>query len=216
MKKLLYIMCNSKPEHASASKTVGREFVKRFMLKNPEYQLDELDLYSADIPSLRSEYFGDRAKPVSGAAYQALGEDDKKAVDTIEQLSDQFLAADLYVIAAPMWSVSFPAKLKEYFDCVIIQGKTIDVDPQNNKVTGLLDDKERAMVYVQSSGGDFPMLLSSKLNHGITYTKDIFKFLGVKTFKKLLVEGTGDPEIGREAAIQKAIGEIDDLVESLS
>lgn len=46
MKKLLYITANSKPEELSASKTVGRAFVNKFIEKYTDFKLEELDLYS--------------------------------------------------------------------------------------------------------------------------------------------------------------------------
>lgn len=52
MRKLLYITVNTKPEELSSSKTVGREFVKRFLEKNHNYSLDEIDLYDFIFPFL--------------------------------------------------------------------------------------------------------------------------------------------------------------------
>ena len=43
----------------------------------------------------------------------------------IRALCDQFISANVYVIAAPMWSLSFPAPLKEYIDCIMQDQKTI-------------------------------------------------------------------------------------------
>ncbi|HAX71996.1 MAG TPA: FMN-dependent NADH-azoreductase, partial [Firmicutes bacterium] len=61
---------------------------------------------------------------------------------------DQFKEADVVIIAAPMWSLSFPAPLKEYLDCILQVGKTITFESHMPK--GLLDDKERTVIYVQS------------------------------------------------------------------
>ena len=52
MKKLLYITVNSKPEELSASKTVGRELVNKFLNNNTDFELEELDLYKCHIPRL--------------------------------------------------------------------------------------------------------------------------------------------------------------------
>ncbi|MBY6777406.1 NAD(P)H-dependent oxidoreductase, partial [Clostridium botulinum] len=55
MKKLLYITVNSKPENLSASKTVGRAFVNRFLEKHSDFEIEELDLYKCHIPRLEYE-----------------------------------------------------------------------------------------------------------------------------------------------------------------
>ncbi|HHY77153.1 MAG TPA: FMN-dependent NADH-azoreductase [Clostridiales bacterium] len=214
MKKLLYITANSKPEKLSASKTVGRYFVNRFIAKNPDYIVEELDLYTEYIPEINHIIFTKRAEPVSGAEYDKLSEKDKETVNRINALCDQFISADTYVIAAPMWSLSYPSVLKRYIDCIILNDKVIKVSPE--EVTGLLDDKERTMVYIQSSGGKYPKLLSGKFNHGIEYFEDLFKFLGIKRFEKILVEGVDDPDIGREKAITKACQDIESIIEKLS
>ena len=214
MKKLLYISVNPKPEDLSISKTVGREFVNRFLTKNSDYELEELDLYNENIPELNYKLFKGRADLVSGADYDSLTESDKKSVDRINFLSDQFLNADTYVISAPMWSLSFPSRLKSYMDCIILNGKVIDVSPE--EVTGLLKDKKRDMVYIQSSGGEYPKLLGSKVNHGVYYVKDIFKFLGINKFEKILVEGIDMPDIGKDIAMKKAFEDVEDVIDKLS
>ena len=214
MKKILYIMCNSKPEQESVSKTVGRLFVNRFLAENPDYSIEELDLYNEDIPEVNHKLFTGRAETVSGEQYNKLSEQDKKAVDRINFLSNQFLSADVYVIAAPMWSVSYPSRLKRYVDCIILNNKVIKVSP--TEVKGLLGDRERDMVYIQSSGGVYPKFFAGKFNHGVDYFHDIFKFLGIDRFEKILIEGVDMPDIGREKAINTAHKDIEHVIGKLS
>ncbi|MCY6369448.1 FMN-dependent NADH-azoreductase [Clostridium ganghwense] len=214
MKKLLYITVNSKPEEMSTSKTVGRKFVNHFLAKNTDYVVEELDLYNEDIPEVNHKLFKNRAETVSGAEYDALSEEDKRAVDRINVLCDQFLSADTYVVAAPMWSVSFPARLKRYVDCIVLNNKVIKISQE--EVTGLLNDKERDMVYVQSSGGVYPKLFSGNFNHGVDYFHDIFKFLGISKFEKILVQGVDMEDVGKDEAISRAYDDIDKVVEKLS
>lgn len=214
MKKLLYITANSKPENMSTSRTAGRQFINRFLAKNPDYTIEELDLYNSDIPEINHIIFKDRGKPASGQDYEALSDQDKAAVDRINALCDQFLSADFYVIAAPMWSISYPSRLKRYIDCIIINDRVIKVTPED--AWGLLDDKDRYMVYIQSSGGVYPKIFSGKFNHGVDYFHDIFKFLGIKKFEKILVEGVDDPSVGKDEALRKAYTEIDMVVDKLA
>jgi FMN-dependent NADH-azoreductase len=214
MKKLLYISVNTKPEHLSTCKTVGREFVNRFLAKNPDYELIENDICNEFVPELNYKYYKGRAELVSGEDYIKLTKEEKQAVDRINELSDQFVSADAYVIAAPMWSAFFPARLITYIDCVIQKDKVIKINDE--EVKGLLNDKDRKAVYIQSSGGVFPRILSGKINHGTNYIEDIFKFIGIKDFHKLMVEGTGKDEIGIEGAEGKAYEEMDKIINNMS
>ncbi|MVX63513.1 FMN-dependent NADH-azoreductase [Clostridium chromiireducens] len=213
MKKLLYITVNSKPEKLSASKTVGRELVNRFITKHSDFELEELDLYSCHIPRLEYEYFEKRNCMLKEEEFNKLNEHQKDEVHQIVKLANQFKAADLYVIAAPMWSLSFPSTLKEYIDCVVMEGKSIHIE--DDHVEGLLNDKQRGMVYIQSSGGSIPWYLRIVINKGLNYVHDIMKFIGIKRFEELLVDGTGTTEKEKKQAIQNAIGKIDDIIEEV-
>lgn len=213
MKKLLYITVNSKPEELSSSKTVGRELVNRFLKRYPEFQLEELDLYKCHIPRLEYEYFENRNCMINENDFNKLNEKQQEEVHKMVQLADQFKEADVYVIAAPMWSLSFPSTLKEYIDCVVMEGKTIHI--YDDQVEGLLNDKPRGMIYVQSSGGPIPWLLRIVMNKGLNYVHDIMKFIGIKRFEELLVDGTGSTEEEKIKAMENALKKIDSVIDEV-
>lgn len=214
MKKLLYITANPKHESLSVSKTVGREFVRRFLDRNREFELEELDLYNMDIPEVSPRIFTSRGSLVTGEYYERLSDHEKYLLARIENLCEQFIYADCYVIASPMWSLSFPSRLKQYLDCIILNGKLIRIS--SNEVEGLLGDKFRCMVYIQSSGGVYPNFPDGLFNHGVDYVHDIFTFLGVKKFYKILVQGVDDDKIGRHKALEKAYDDIGTILHKIS
>lgn len=213
MKKLLYIIANSKSEEQSSSRTVSRRLVNTILEKISDVKTEEVNLYEEHIPQLKGCYFEGRSAIVSSEARSKLSEQEQKKVARIERLCDQFREADIYVLAAPMWSLSFPAPVKEYIDCVIQSGKTIAFE--NNKPYGLLNDKPRTFIYVQSSGGSIPWILKPALSKGLNYVHDIMKFIGISSFNELLVDGTGTTEEERVDAIRKAIDKIPQFVERL-
>ena len=213
MKKLLYITVNSKPEEMSASKIVGRAFVNRFLELHNDFELEELDLYEAHIPRLEHEYFSGKNSMINKEEFNKLDKTQQDEISKIVELTNQFKEADMYVIATPMWSLSFPAALKEYLDCVIMDGRTISV--KEDKVEGLLNDKPRGMVYVQSSGGSIPWILKPVMNKGLNYVHDIVGTMGIKQFEELLVDGTGTSESERYEAIEKAKARIDNVIEDV-
>ena len=112
-----------------------------------------------------------------------------------------------------MWSLSFPAPVKEYIDCIVQSEKTICFD--ENKPQGLLNDKIRTFIYVQSSGAHIPWIVKPALNKGLNYVNEIMKFIGIDTVKELLVDGTGVTEIERQEAITKANSKIENLIKSI-
>lgn len=213
MKKLLYITVNSKPEALSASRTVGRALVNEISSTYPEFQVEELDLYKVHIPRLEYQYFASRNCMVEKEALEKLPSKEQEEVHKIVKLCDQFKEADVIVIAAPMWSLSFPAPLKEYMDCIIQVGKTISFEGMMPK--GLLDDKPRTVVYVQSSGANIMWMMNPLFNKGLHYIEDMMKFMGIKKFEELLVDGTGETPEEKEKAIEKAKKKISTVVKHL-
>lgn len=213
-KKLLYISVNSKPENLSSSKAVARKFINKFLAKNNEFIVEEVDLYKEHIPRLEYQYFEKRNCIVNEEDAKKLDDKDRKEIDKIRKLCDQFIDAQVYVIATPMWSLSFPAPLKEYIDCIVQDGKTISFD-NNDKPKGRLEGVNRSMVYIQSSGGNIPWILKPVMDKGLNYVESIMKFIGIKKFDELLVDGTGTTEEERISAIEKASEKIDDIIDSL-
>lgn len=210
MKKLLYISVNSKPEELSASKTVARAFINKFLELNRDYDVEEVDLYQCHIPRLEYQYFENRNAMIKKDAIDKLNPEEQAEAHKIAELTDQFVSADTYVIAAPMWSLSFPAPLKEYLDCIIMDGKTIKLE--KDKVEGLLEDKPRKMYYIQSSGAKLNIVTKMILNKGLSYVRDMVKMMGIKDFEELLVSGTGYTEEEQKEAIEIAKGKIDNLI----
>lgn len=214
MKKLLYITVNSKSEEKSSSKTVGRKLVNSILEKHPSIVLEELDLYKEHIPQLKDCYFESRSTIVNSEALSKLTKEEQREVNQINKLCDQFISADVYVLAAPMWSLSFPAPLLEYIHCIVLANKTIAFE--NQKPYGLLNDKNRTFIYVQSSGANIPWIIRPALNKGLNYVQDIMKFIGISKFEELLVDGTGTTETERLEAIEKATAKIDSIVDQIN
>ena len=214
-KKLLYISVNSKPENLSSSKMVARKFINKFLERNGDFKVEEVDLYKEHIPRLEYQYFKDRNCVISEEEAKKLPEKDQKEIRKIRDLCDQFISAQMYVIAAPMWSLSFPAPLKEYIDCIVQEEKTISFE-KGKKPKGLLDDKERAVVYIQSSGGNIPWILDPIMDKGENYVAQIMKAMGIKNVQELKVDATETTEEERENAIRDAEEKIDSILDRIN
>lgn len=215
MKKLLYISVNSKPEELSASKTVAREFINKFLDRNKDFEVKELDLYKEHIPRLKYEYFEDRNSIINEEACKKLSIEDQKEVKRIKELCDEFVNSSMYVIASPMWSLSFPAPLKEYIDCIIQNKKTILIE-KGKKPKGLLDDKYRALVYIQSSGGSIPWILDPIMDRGENYIAAIMKSIGISKVEELKVDNTGTTKEERIASIENAKSKINSIIDEIN
>ncbi|HEX2938406.1 MAG TPA: NAD(P)H-dependent oxidoreductase [Ruminiclostridium sp.] len=210
MNKLLYIVANSKPEQLSSSETVGRVLVNGIMSKINNMVLEEIKLYDDYIPRPKSNYFSSRSKLVDKSEMSGLTENEQKDVQQMMRLCDQFMSASVYVLAAPMWSLSFPGVVKDYIDCILQVEKTIKF--VNNRPEGLMNDRPRTFIYVQSSGANIPWIIRPALNKGLNYVEDIMKFIGISKFEELLADGTGTTEQERQEAIKDAEKKIEAII----
>lgn len=91
--------------------------------------------------------------------------------DPMFRYAKQFAEADEIVVAAPFWDLSFPAKLKIYFEQITVSGITFKY--VGGRPSGLC--KAKKLTYVTTSGGpifdDF----------GFSYVKTIAeKFYGIE------------------------------------
>ena len=84
-----------------------------------------------------------------------------------------------------------------------------------NKPVPLLDDKDRTMVYIQASGGDYPFWMEHKVNYGVDYCEALFTGVGIKKFEKILIEGTEQYEHDKDKYLDKAYKDVDRVVEKL-
>lgn len=207
--KLLYITCSNKDVLNSTSKRAGLGFINKINHDN-KYEVEHIDLFNTELPKLNSKILTDRATIESNE--MLLSNREKNDLKIINDNINSFLEADLYVIAYPMWSMNMPYVLKQYIDSIIVNGKTVNITEED--VTGLLDDKHRQMVIIQSSGGKYPKILNRFMNHGITYLKDIFTFLGIKDIETIYVEGI-ESESAKEEAIYKSIIDSDKVIHKL-
>lgn len=207
-------MVNAKPEKQSASKTVGSYFVNEWKRNFPDTEIEVLDLYDISLPRPTGNLFAGQSQLITEKEVEKCTPTEKKIWQQINKLTDQFVCADVYVVAAPMWSLSFPGPLKDYLDCVIQDKKTIQVQ-KKKKPLPLLNDKKRTFIYIQSSGGDINVVASCFINYGLKYVKAVMKSVGIHDFHKVLVSGTGTTLQEQQRAIQKGKESVQNLIKRL-
>ena len=124
----------------------------------------EVTLNLEDIEPLSGESLEKRERLIRAGEYK----------DPMLRYAKQFAAADEIVIAAPFWDLSFPAKLKIYFEQITVSGITFKY--ANGVPMGLC--KAKSLTYVTTSGG--PIFS----DFGYTYVKALARdFYGIRKTK---------------------------------
>jgi FMN-dependent NADH-azoreductase len=113
---------------------------------------------------------------LSGHSRKSLGERDKllQSRDFHHEMFDyahQFASADLIVVAAPYWDLSFPAIVKTYIENICVSGITFDYE--GAVPVGMCRAKK--FYYVTTAGG--PIFC----DYGYSYWESLCKnFFGIK------------------------------------
>lgn len=187
---------------ASNTGRVSSVLIEELHQQFPDLEVDTLDLFSADLPAvagtnIKSKYALMTGQPLDDAARTSWQE--------IERTIEGFLAADLYVVTAPMWNFGVPYALKYYIDAIVQPGYLFAYDEQGQPV-GLVHGKR--MVCVTSRGGDYSQPPMLAFDHMEGYLRAIFGFVGITDLEVFNIQPCDvTPEL-RNAAAKATIAEV--------
>ena len=188
MSKVLYIKANIKNEGESRTFKVSDSFVEEYKRNNPEDEIITLDLYKENIDFLRADDLGKLFGP----------KDEESKNNSILKYAYQFAAADKYIIAAPMWNLSFPAILKAYIDYVSVSGITFKYTAEGP--VGLLKNKKA--VHIVSRGGAYD---NSPYEMGDRYLRTILGFFGIKDIETIAIDNLDVIGVNVEEKVEEGI-----------
>jgi FMN-dependent NADH-azoreductase len=210
MATVLYITAHPHDHQTSFSLAVGKEFIEAYRKANPNDEVIHLDLYTMNIPQIDADVFSGWGKLRAGSDFDQLSHDEKSKVSRLNELVDQFVAADKYVFVSPLWNFSFPPVLKAYIDAICMVGKTFKYT--ENGPVGLLVDKKA--LHIQASGGVYSHGPAASFENGHSYLKKIAQFIGIPTLEGIFVEGVAATPDQAPAIKEKAIQQARELAAS--
>jgi FMN-dependent NADH-azoreductase len=149
--KVLRVLANPKPVEKSASLQIEQAFTAALKQKHPEAQVETIDVYKSEIPLI-----DEKVLPAHFGAPPADAETARKMARRGEILA-QFMAADVIVIASPMWNFNAPPMLKAWIDTVLVAGKTFKYTATGP--VGLITGKK--VVLCLASGGAYEGALAA-------------------------------------------------------
>ena len=164
MGKILFINACVRP----SSRTLD---LAKHVLSKLSGNVEEVKLYNEKLVPLNLEEMELRDKSAKS----------KNFTNSVFNHAKQFANAEIIVIAAPYWDLSFPAVLKSYFENITINGLTFAYS-ENGIPYGLC--KAKKLIYVTTSGG--PIIY----NFGFDYVSALSKnFYGIKDVQLVKAEG---------------------------
>jgi FMN-dependent NADH-azoreductase len=196
MKQLLLI--NASPRGAqSVSRSLSSHLVERLQASEGPLEVRERDLSSTELPYLNQGLINAYYTPA-----EKRSEEQRALLRVSDRLVDELIAADIVVIAAPVWNFGLPAPVKAWIDLVARVGRTFYYTAEGPH--GLL--KSRPVYVVKSSGGVFSEGPGKAMDFYEGYLRAVLGFLGLTDLTFIRAEGLslpGQAEIRIENARQQ-------------
>ncbi|MDB5761345.1 MAG: FMN-dependent NADH-azoreductase [Herminiimonas sp.] len=158
--------------------------------------LHEMGVLHGDIGAMVAAAVqgGARVNPAAQAEYA-----------TTNVVLDEFLAADIIVLGAPMYNFGIPSQLKAWIDCLAAPGKTFKYGATG--VEGLAGGKK--VIIASSRGGVYsassPMAF---MEHQESFLKSFFGFIGITDITIVRAEGINMGPEQRQSALDAALAEV--------
>jgi FMN-dependent NADH-azoreductase len=197
MSKVLYIKANAKKEGESRTFRISDSFLKTYHQNHADDEIIVLDLYKEGINFLPVGQLNELHTPKPGE-----GRD-----HPILKYAFQFLEADKYILAAPMWNLSIPAILKAYIDYITVTGITFKYTATGS--VGLCTGKKA--VNITARGGDYSSEPAAAFEMGDRYLRTIFGFLGITDFTTISAEALDVSSNDVEATVERAIAQAENV-----
>lgn len=179
MDKILFINACIRPE----SRT---RILAKYLLSRLSGQVEEVNLEAEAIPALNTDRLKYRQELLAAEKFD----------DPMLRYARQFKEADIIVIAAPYYDLSFPSSLKNYLEAICCVGLTFYYDENEVAQTHI---RAKKLYYVSTGGGIL------KKQFGFEYVKtlvgEFFRIYDVQGFfaEKLDLIGSDPERIMRDA-----------------
>ena len=179
----------------SVSRTLTADVVTVIKHRHRGIHVNHLDLAKTPLGHLTGVQF---------ASFQGQRPSDPALLAEIiagETALEEFLAADMVVVGAPMYNFGIPSQLKAWIDRLCVAGRTFRYTA--NGVEGLAGGKK--VIIAVSRGGfygaDTPMVA---FEHQESYLRVLFGFLGITDLTFIRAEGVAMGPDRRTAALAEA------------
>lgn len=198
MTKLLYIKASPRGGE-SRSAALADAFLAALQAKDQSLVLDTIDLAIEPLP----DFDGDKvAAKMAEITQQVQNAPQRTAWEEITAIAGRFAAADIYLLAVPMWNGGIPYKLKQYIDIIHQPGILFGLDPARGYF-GLLKNKKAVLALTSGAYSPSMPYPAFGIDHHSTYLRDWLNQAGVTDIEEIRFQPTlltRDPAASFEAA----------------
>lgn len=167
--KILFVnacISNNKP---SRTKELCEVLLEEYK-KVGDFDIEEIDVTEDTIKPLTCETLELRNKLIENGDFDDFSFD----------LAHQFAKADIVIVGAPYWDLSFPAQLKAYIENIMVTNLTFRYTETG--VEGLCEANK--LFYITTSGG-----FINESNFGYDYFVGVANMLGINNTECISAQG---------------------------
>lgn len=169
MKKCLFVDCTLRPN--SRTKMIADALINNLQ----DYDIKHLKLDELDLKPLTKDFYWDREKLLANKQFN----------HPRFKYANEIKEANLVVIAAPFWDMSFPSLLKIYIENICVEGITFNTTDKGMQGLCIADN----LVFITTRGG---YCANTDFEQATPYLKMLCPFLGFKKFTCIDAEGLND------------------------
>ncbi|PMC75722.1 MULTISPECIES: FMN-dependent NADH-azoreductase [unclassified Brachybacterium] len=204
--RVLVIRAHPLGSDKSRSMAMTDAFLEGLRSAHPNAAVDEVRLYDTAVPEIDLDLMSAWEAQAAGEHFSHLSAQQQNKLALFDQYTKQFLAADLVVIANPLWNLSIPTRLKAWIDTVCRSGISFRYN-ESGEPEGLITGKK--VVHLQASGGHF-----NQQDPATQYVAGMFRFLGCEV-ESYAAEGMDHEPDRAEEIMQQALAAVRELAASL-
>jgi FMN-dependent NADH-azoreductase len=184
MATLLYVTCNVRPQDRSRTLTLGNEFLEEYLSRNPQDEVQILDLYRDSIQRVDLDVLNVWWRIERGEDYSFVSDGERNKIARLFRLADQFRRCDKYVFVTCSLNLWFPAEFKMYIDAIGIPDPTNRMMPLAAK--SMLPGQRKKSLHLHACS---PHNFVKEQELSAAYLRSVLSFLGATDHETMLLEG---------------------------
>ncbi len=206
--KILFVNCCITVHEESRTEKLARAFLDAYLKKHPQAETEERDLTRLGLRPLDPDTVRRRnalSDMYAGRSAETEADFPQGAEEFLE--AEKFAQADLIVIAAPYWEMSFPALLRIYIEHVSALNVTFGYG-EDGQQRGLC--RADHLVYLTTAGGPV-----AGNDYGGDYLRGMCGVWGIGEFSAVAAECLDIGGADVQARLSEAVRRAQELAERI-
>jgi FMN-dependent NADH-azoreductase len=188
----------------SISRLLAKEFVEQWIASNPANVVTYRDIGQFPIPHVTEEWMDAAASSPDEPTIDTFGE-----LFLSNELVDELLLNDRYLISTPILNFNIPSTLKAYIDTIVRNNLTVREKERGFK--GLLHDRKLLVIATQRNNYPYKDR-DEAVKYFESYLRHIFEHIGVSDINFIYACNQSEINADRDLAIASARASIKNFI----